>query len=46
MGDGGLNVGAACNLNFELTKKSKIKLGHVYYGQNFSDRNSKSFKKI
>lgn len=49
MGDGGLNVGAACNLNFELTRKSKIKLGHVYYGQNFSDREIlrvlKKFKK-
>ena len=38
MGDGGLTFGAACNLNFELTKNSKIKLEHVYYGHNFSDK--------
>ena len=38
MGDGGLTFGAACNLNFELTKKSKIKLEHVFYGHSYSDR--------
>jgi len=38
MGDGGLTVGAACNLNFQLTKKSKIKLKNVSYGPEYSDK--------
>jgi len=41
MGDGGLTIGAACNLYFELTKKSKIKLKNVNYGPEYSDKKIK-----
>ena len=37
MGDGGLPIGAACHLNFKITKKTKVDLKHVYYGQEYNN---------
>ncbi len=41
MGDGGLTVGAAFNLNYNIFKKSKFKLKHVYYGPSYNDKQIK-----
>jgi len=38
MGDGGLTVGAASNLNFDITKKSKINLKNVNYGPSYNNK--------
>jgi len=50
MGDGGLTIGAACRMNFQVTKKSKVNLNHVYYGPSFSKQEImiqlKKYKKI
>ncbi len=56
MGDGGLPVGAACRLNYELNNKSKVKLNNVNFGPEFNDseifknlkkyKNKITFKKI
>ena len=46
MGDGGLTVGAASNLNFNIFKKSKISLKSVNYGPSYDDNEIKqSLKK-
>jgi carbamoyltransferase len=37
MGDGGLTVGAACQLYFLLTKKNKVELNNVYKGPIYQD---------
>ena len=41
MGDGGLTVGAASNLNFNIFKKSKIHLKNVNYGPSYTDKQIK-----
>ena len=41
MGDGGLTVGAASNLNFNIFKKSKIYLKNVNYGPSYTDKQIK-----
>ena len=37
MGDGGLTVGAACQLKYKIFKKTKVKLNSVYFGSKYSD---------
>jgi len=41
MGDGGLTVGAASNLNFNIFKKSKIHLKNVNYGPSYTNKQIK-----
>ena len=43
MGDGGLTVGAACNLNFKIFKKSKLKLKNVNFGPSYNDKEIKHY---
>tara|TARA_Y100000590_G_scaffold102355_1_gene116287 strand:- start:454 stop:2154 length:1701 start_codon:yes stop_codon:yes gene_type:complete len=45
MGDGGLTVGAAANLNFNIFKKSKIHLKNVNYGPSYNDKQIKKHLK-
>lgn len=38
MGDGGLTVGAACQLNYKINRDSKVNLKNVNYGPEFSSK--------
>ena len=49
MGDGGLALGAACQLQYQISKKAKVKLDNVFFGPKYSDseicKELKKFKK-